>query len=451
MQRTSAIRIARCAAPAALALSSSQTFFKHLASGWALLSYDLRMRTLLLTLSMLAAASASFAQDWSQWRGPSRDGQLSATAVPKAWPTSVKEAWRVAVGEGYSSPVVSGRRVFVHSRRDPEEVVTAVDLDTGKVLWEQKYQAPFAKNQYAVRMAKGPNSTPLVVKDLVYSLGVTGVLSAWRVNDGSLAWRKDYSASVDTSKLFCGTAMSPLLDGGSIIVQVGSDVHGGRIMALDPVTGNERWTWKGPGPGYASPIVITTAGVRQIVTMTNQSIVGVDASTGASLWSVAFPDEWHENIITPVWTGSHLIVSGVRQGTQAFALSNANGKWQATQAWKNAEVTMYMSPPVVADGALYGLSNKRKGQFVALDLKTGVTKWATEGREGEHASVLVAPNHVLFLTNAGDLVVAKRDASTFTEERRLELSAGETWAAPVFIEGGVVLRDAQGLTRLQWN
>jgi outer membrane protein assembly factor BamB len=112
---------------------------------------------------------------------------------------------------------------------------------------------------------------------------------------------------------------------------------------------------------------------------------------------------------------------------------------------------MYMSPPVVADGTLYGLSNKRKGQFVALDVETGTTRWATEGREGEHASLLVAPAHVSFLTNAGDLVVARRKEATFSEERRIELASGETWAAPVFVPGGVVIRDAQGLTKLQWR
>jgi outer membrane protein assembly factor BamB len=341
--------------------------------------------------------------------------------------------------------------VFVHSRRDPDEVVTAVDLQSGKVLWQQKYPAPFAKNQYAVRMAKGPNSTPLVANDIVYTLGVTGILSAWRAADGTLAWRKDYSASIDTSKLFCGTAISPLMESGALVVQVGSDVHGGQIVALDPVTGGERWTWKGPGPGYASPIAITANTVRQIVTMTNQSVVGVDAKSGASLWSIPFSDEWHENIITPVWTGTHLIVSGVRHGTQAFAITNTGGKWRATQAWKNGDVTMYMSPPVVADDTIYGLSNKRKGQFVALDLETGATKWASEGREGEHASVLVSPAHVLFLTNTGDLVITPRRTNTFSQERRIEVASAETWAVPVFVSGGVVVRDAHGLTKLQWN
>ena len=406
---------------------------------------------LLALFVVLACATPVPAQDWTQWRGPNRDGSVAAAALPTTWPTAARAAWRVDVGEGYSSPIVAGTRVFVHSRRDPEELVTAIDLHSGKVLWQQKYQAPFAKNQYAVRMAKGPNSTPLVANDLVYTLGVTGVLSAWRVADGSLAWRNDYSASVDTSKLFCGTAISPLIDAGALIVQVGSDVHGGRIMALDPASGRERWTWKGPGPGYASPIAITAHGVRQIVTMTNQSIVGVDARAGSELWSIAFPDEWHENIITPVWTGTHLIVSGVRQGTQAFTLTHAGSTWQPSLAWKNTDVTMYLSPPVVADGTVYGLSNKRKGQFVALDLKTGTTRWATEGRAGEHASVLLAPAHIVFLTNIGELVVARRHADAFAEERRIPLANAETWAVPVFVNGGIVVRDAQGVTKLQWN
>jgi outer membrane protein assembly factor BamB len=409
------------------------------------------MRAIFLTLAVLVLASGAHAQEWAQWRGPNRDGTVPATRLPKVWPAAVKPAWRVDIGEGYSSPVVAGGRIFVHSRRDPEEIVTAVDLQSGKVLWQQSYQAPFAKNQYAVRMAKGPNSTPLASNEFVYTLGVTGVLSAWRVADGALAWRNDYSASVDTSKLFCGTAISPLLESGALIVQVGSDVHGGRIMALDPATGRERWTWKGPGPGYASPIAITADGVRQIVTMTNESIVGVDARVGSSLWTIPFPDDWHENIVTPIWTGAHLVVSGVRQGTQAFTLHLDGGVWRTAQAWRNSDVTMYMSPPAAAEGVVYGLSSKRKGQFVAIDAKNGTTRWATEGREGEHASVLLSQDHVLFLTNAGDLVVARRDANAYAEERRIELASGETWAVPIFVDGGVVVRDAQGLTKLQWN
>lgn len=400
---------------------------------------------------MMATGSVLSAQEWTGWRGPSRDGSVAAAMVPKPWPKSLTRSWQVDVGEGYSSPVVSRGRAFVHSRRDPDEVVTAVDLATGNVVWQQQYRAAFQKNQYATQMAKGPNSTPLVAGTRLYTLGVTGVLSAWNTADGALVWREDYSASVDTSKLFCGTAMSPMLDGGSLIVQVGSDIHGGRVMALDPATGQQRWAWKGLGPGYASPLSLTAGGVRQLVTLTNGSIVGIDAATGASLWSVPFPDDWHENIASPVWTGSQVVVSGTRQGTHAYALSNTNGAWSARLAWKNPDVPMYTSSPVYADGRIYGLSAKRRGQFVILDAATGAVTSATEGRDGNHASILITPEHVVFLTDTGALIIAPRGSDKFVEERRYEIGNSSTWTVPVLLPNGVLVREATGLVLLNWS
>ena len=401
----------------------------------------------LALLLTLAASLGAGEPQWPQWRGPSRNGTIAAAATP-AWPAAWKRAWRTDLGEGYSSPVVSNGRVFVHSRTDPEEIVTAIDLATGKLLWQQKYTSPFDKNQYAKSMAKGPHATPLVAGDRLVTVGGSGIVSAWNVATGALAWRKDYSSIVDLSKLFTGTAASPLLEGGAAIVQVGSDVHGGRILALDPQTGAERWTWKGKGPGYASPVVFAAAGTRQIATMTNGSIEGLDAKTGASLWSMPFPDDWHENIVTPIWTGTHLIVSGTRAGTHAYSLAQTGGKWQATVAWKNPDVAMYMSTPVLANGILYGLSSRKRGQFVAIDAATGTLKWATEGRATNHASILLTPSHVLLLTTAGELVLVKPTAEKYEEERRWTIADSETWAVPVVLAEGLIVRDASGVMKL---
>lgn len=401
--------------------------------------------------ALLFASVAPSAQDWTQWRGPTRDGAIPVALVPKTWPASTTKTWQVEVGEGYASPVVANGRVFIHSRRDPNEIVTAVDLATGKVAWQQTYPAAFQKNQYAAQMAKGPNSTPLVAGPRLYTLGVTGILSAWNAADGTLAWRQDYSASIDTSKLFCGTAMSPMIEGGSLIIQVGSDVHGGRVLALDPESGRERWAWKGLGPGYASPLAVTIGGVRHLITLTNGTIIGLNAATGAPLWSVPFPDDWHENIASPIWTGTHVVVSGTRQGTHAYAIALANGAWTATQAWKNAGVTMYTSSPVYADGRIYGMSNKRRGQFVALDAATGMTKWASVGRDGNHASILIAANHVMFLTDGAVLIVARRKADTFVEDKRYEIGTSATWSVPVLLSDGLLVREATSLVRLAWG
>ena len=409
------------------------------------------MRYVIFLLVFAAGVNPTFAQEWTQWRGPSRDGIVSAAVIPKQWPKSVKRAWAVEIGEGYSSPVVANGRAFLHSRRDPEEIVTAIDLASGKIAWQQKYQAAFTKNQYATAMAKGPNSTPLVAGGRLFTLGVTGILTAWNVSDGTIAWRQDYSSSIDTSKLFCGTAMSPMLEDGSLIVQVGSDVHGGRVLALDPATGKERWAWKGPGPGYASPLAVTIDSVRQIITMTNGSIVGIDAANGASLWSIPFQDDWHENIVSPLWTGNALIVSGPRQGTHAYAITRADGKWHTQQQWKNADVTMYTAAPVVADGVIYGMSNKRRGQFVAVRASDGWLKWSTTGRDGSHASILQHGEHLLFITDGGVLIVARRTAQGFTEERRYEISQSPTWSVPVMLPDGMLVRDAAGVVKLLWE
>jgi len=261
-------------------------------------------------------------------------------------------------------------------------------------------------------------------------------------------WRKDYSASVDTSKLFTGTAASPLFEGGLVIVQAGSDVHGGRIVAIDPTAGAEKWTWTGKGPGYASPVAFTAGGVRQIATLTEGSIEGIDAKTGAALWSIPFPDDWHENIVTPVWTGTQLVVSGTRQGTHAYTLSQAGGKWRPAEAWKNADVAMYMSTPVLADGVLYGLSAKKKGQIFAIDAGTGAVKWMTEGRAADQAAILLTPAHVLVQTQAGELVLVKRSPAKYEEDKRYTVADSATWAVPIVLADALVIRDAGGVMKL---
>lgn len=404
-----------------------------------------------LIVLLFTATTVANAQEWTQWRGPARDGVVLSKYAPATWPGSLKQTWRVEIGEGYSSPVVANGKAFIHGRKDPEEIVASINLADGKVLWQQKYQAEFKKNQYAVAMAKGPNATPLIVGNRLFTLGVTGILSAWDTATGKQLWIRDFSKSIDTTKLFCGTAASPLMVNNRLVVQIGSDIHGGQVLALNPATGATEWEWRGLGPGYASPVLVEVAGTKQIVTLTEGSIIGIDGKAGKELWSVPFPDEWHENIVTPLWTGAQLIISGTRQGTHAYTLAQTGGKWQATEIWKNPEIAMYMSSPVFGDGVIYGHSSKRKGQFFAIDAKTGAVRWITDGREGEHASVLLTPAHVVFLTNGANLVVAKRGTPAFALEHRYEVAQASTFANPVILGTNILVRDATGLILLSFG
>jgi outer membrane protein assembly factor BamB len=382
---------------------------------------------------------------WQQWRGPSRSGVLTADQAPAAWPATLKRGWSAPAGEGYSSPIADETRVFVHGRRDPDETVSAIDLASGTVAWTRSYGAPTEKNPYAKTMAKGPYSTPLVADGRLFTLGTTAILSAWNTSTGALIWRRDFSARIDTSKLFCGTAMSPLLTRHGLVIHVGDD-RGGTIITVDPVTGKDKWTTTVAGPGYASPIDLTIADTPQIVTLTTKSVIGVTPATGSLLWEFPFNDEWNENIVTPIPMPDGIIVSGVRQGTRRLVIVKNGPQFSVKEAWHTPDVAMYMSSPVLARGTLFGHSTKRKGQFVALDPEGGAIRWSTEGRNATSAAVVAAGAHLLYLTTEGQMIVAPLDATKFEEQRRYPVAESATYAHPIVLRDRIIVRDQSTVT-----
>ncbi|MGH9848165.1 MAG: PQQ-binding-like beta-propeller repeat protein, partial [Blastocatellia bacterium] len=380
------------------------------------------------------------AQDWTQWRGPHRDGVVKDFPAPAAWPKALKQRWKTPVGSGYSSPVVSRDKAWIHSRSGEEEIVSCLDLKTGKVVWSKSYAVAFTKNQYATQMGKGPFATPVLHAGMLYTLGATAILSCFDAATGELKWRKEFGAP-DTSKMFCGTAFSPVVDEGKLIVYAGDDIKGGVMLALDPATGAERWKWTGEGPGYASPIVVEFDKTRQIVTMTDKSVIGVEARSGKLLWRMAWPDEWNENIVTPVRYKNLLIFSGVRKGTVAVQPAKTGNEWSAKQVWHNPEIAMYMNSPVLDGEHLYGMSAKRKGQYFCLEAATGKTLWATEGREGVQASVIGARDLLLILTGDSNLIVSRKDAKAFTQLAKYAVADSPTYAHPVVLGNRILVKD----------
>ncbi|HBY59095.1 MAG TPA: serine/threonine protein kinase [Solibacterales bacterium] len=398
-----------------------------------------RKRTLAAALLLLAAPLA--AADWPQWRGPNRDGVVLDFKPPAAWPKELNLVWKVAAGEGYSSPVIAEGRVILHEREGGDEIVRALDAATGRVLWSDRLAAPFKKNPYATEMASSPFSTPLAAGGRVFTLSGTNVLSAYDAARGKLLWRKDYSKHTGTAELFTGAAMSPIFEGGRVVAHVGDD-RGGSVVALEPATGNLAWEWKGDGPGYASPVAVTLGGVRQLVTMTAKSVVSIESATGRLLWKEPFPDEWNENIVTPVPYGDTIVVSGVRAGTKALRPVRKGAAWSVETLWQNKTVNFYMSTPVLDGHVLYGLSARNKGQYVCLDAKTGKTLWATDGRSGNQAALVGAGAFVLVWTNQGELIVLTKNAARFEEAARYSLAQSSSYPHPAVSGNRIVVRDA---------
>jgi outer membrane protein assembly factor BamB len=398
-------------------------------------------------IAVALASQVCFAQDWPQWRGPNRDGAVASFTAPKVWPDKLKTIWKVQVGIGHSSPVVVGRRVYLHSRQEENEVVSCFDLDSGKQLWRDSYPTPYMMNPAAVSHGKGPKSTPVVYNNKLYTFGISGILSCYDAATGQVRWRKEFSKQFKgTSPLF-GAATSPIVHNGLVIVHVGGH-DAGALTAFNAETGDVKWSWTGDGPGYASPIVFESGGASQIVTQTQKSIAGFSAASGELLWQIPFETEYVQNIVTPVVYKQTLILSGLDKGTMAIRVIKRGQKWDTEQVWRNPEVSMYMNSPVVSGDSLYGLSHKRKGQFFCLDARTGQTLWTTNGREGDNAAVVAAGQFLFLLTDGADLIVARSDPKQFEVVKKYSVADSPTWAHSVLVGNRILIKDASSLALL---
>jgi outer membrane protein assembly factor BamB len=398
-------------------------------------------------IAITLADPASFAQDWPQWRGPHRDGLIASFTAPKAWPDKLKTIWKVPAGIGHSSPVVLGRRVYLFSRQEENEVASCFDLDTGKVLWRDVYPTPYFMNPAAVSHGKGPKSTPVVDNGKLYTLGISGILSCYDAAAGTLRWRREFSKTSKATSPLYGTAMSPIVDRGLVIAHVGGH-DSGALTAFDADTGEMRWSWTGDGPGYASPIVVEFGGVRQIVTQTQKYIVGISASFGQLLWEIPFETEYVQNSVTPVIYKNTLIFSGLDKGVFAINVVLRGNKWAAEQLWQNPDVSMYLNSPVVSGDYLFGLSHKRKGQFFCLDARTGQILWTSSGREGDNAAILASGQLLFLLTDAAELLVARSGPKQLEVLKKYTVAESPTWAHPVLIGNRILIKDASTLALL---
>jgi outer membrane protein assembly factor BamB len=400
--------------------------------------FRLKVAALVALMSAVTLAQG-VKPEWSQWRGPRRDGTVT-TPLPADWPAKLTKRWELSVGAGHSSPVVAGDRVILHARQGEREIIRAVALSTGKELWRDEYAAPYTMNSAARGHGPGPKSTPAIAAGRVFTFGIGGILSALDLKTGKLLWRTPPPAVLPDF----GTAMSPIVDGAMVIAHMGG-LNNGALTAFDAATGKTRWRWTGDGPAYASPVIATIGGTRHVITQTQKSIVSVSAADGALLWQIPFTTAYDQNCVTPVVSGDLVIYSGLDNGVTAARIARKGTGWVASPAWKNDQLPMFMSSPVIKGTTLYGLTHRNSGQFFALDVATGKTLWTTRGREGENASLIAAGSLLLLSTTGAELIVARPNPAKFEEVRRYTVADSAMWAHPALAPRAVLVKDVDKL------
>jgi outer membrane protein assembly factor BamB len=398
--------------------------------------------------NVAAASPVAASVEWPQWRGPNRDGLVVGASAPAAWPKELKEQWRVTVGVGHSSPVVADGRVYQFARQGEDEVLIALDAATGKELWKTAgHTVAYEMDSAATGHGKGPKSTPVVAGGRVFTLGITGVLSAHDAKTGKLVWRKDFGKQYPSTSPLYGTAMSPVVEGGLLIAHVGGHDRGA-LTAFDPATGAVKWAYEPDGPAYSSPVVFSAGGERHVVTFTQKELVAVSAATGKLLWKLPSKTMYDTNSNTPVVYKDTIIFSPEGKGIVAVRPTKQGAGWTTQEVWANAENELYMNTPVLDGGTLYGLSARRKGQFFAVDAATGKTVWQSEGRAGENAALLNVGGTLLALTNDANLLVLPAGSKTFAPAAQYTVAKSPTWAHPVFLGDRLLVKDETTLASL---
>ena len=394
------------------------------------------------------AASVEKTGNWPQWRGPNRDGYIGEYSVPRVWPKSLKEVWKVTVGVGHSSPLFADGKVYVFARQGEEEVLLSLDAATGKELWRNASPpVAYEMNPAARAHGKGPKSTPIAVGGKVFTLGITGILSGHDARDGKLIWRKDFSKQYSSASPLYGTAMSPVIEKNLLIAHVGGPDKGA-LMAFNEETGAVKWSYEADGPAYSSPIVVTLAGERQVVTFTQKEFVGVSAATGKLLWKMPAKTGYDTNSVTAVAYKDMLILSLEDQGMMAVRPVKQGTGFTAQEVWRNAENELYMNSPVMQGNLLFGLSSRKKGQFFCIDADTGKTLWQSPGRMGENVAVLNFAGTLLLLTNDANLIVLPASAKGYAPVAQYTVASTPTWAHPVVVGKRIFVKDETTLTSL---
>jgi outer membrane protein assembly factor BamB len=412
------------------------------------------MRWFRTVFVLLAWAAAVRAGDWPQWLGPERDGSTVEKVAPWKESEPPRVLWRQAVGQGYSSPVVAGGRVFLHAcvkDKDEEEVI-ALDAVTGKLAWKDTYARPAFRSV----LGNGPRATPAVAGKRLYAMGINGLLSCYEVENGRRLWQVDlykhFGAELPNFAVCC----SPLVVGNRVIVSVGG--KGRCVVALHADTGAVQWQALDDAASTSSPVLFAGGGrprgaAPDVVFMTPLRLVGLDPLDGTLRWEHAMVFQPQGTSPTPVAVGDLMVASTQAHGAVAVRVGAKGDKPEAEVAWQNKEMKSYFSSGVAAGGLLLLVTNVIKPlpstAVSCLEAKSGKELWKKEKVGYFHAGLVrTGDGKLLALNDSGVLTLLDVDAKGAREAARAKVCGG-TLVSPALADGRLYVRDDKELVCLQ--
>jgi outer membrane protein assembly factor BamB len=388
-------------------------------------------------VAMLAAAAAAAAGDWPQFRGPHRDGVSAEGHLLRSWPAAgPRRLWQVPIGEGYSHLTVAGGRIYTLYGANGAENLAAYDAGNGHQLWVTRIDSELINDQ-----GNGPRSTPTFDAGTLYVQSAQGQLDAVNAAAGKVLWHHDLRGEFGAAVPTWGSASSPLVEGDLLLVAAGG-ARGHAAMAFDKRSGRVVWAALDDKPGYASPIAITAAAVRQAVFFTGGSVAGLAVADGRVLWRIPWQTDYDVNAATPLFVAPDelFVSSGYDTGAALFRIGGDPRHVTVEPVWKSRVLKNQFSSTVLAGDYLYGFDN---GTFKCVNARSGEERWKHRGLG--HGSVILADGMLLVLSESGKLTLVEATPEDYRERAGFQALNGRCWSAPSLADGKLFLRNGEAM------
>ncbi|MEM7582790.1 MAG: PQQ-binding-like beta-propeller repeat protein [Acidobacteriota bacterium] len=396
----------------------------------------------LALLALPAAVVAEPTESWTQWGGPGQDFKAPGTGLADSWGEwGPEQLWVRDLGEGYSTILVEDGRLYTMYRaEDLDEVVIAMNAATGETIWEHVYDDDPAEGHVA-QFGTGPRSTPLIVGDTIYTIGIAGMMHALNKADGKVLWSHDlWGEEFGGTFLNHGYSSSPIEYKDTIIVLVGGE--GKSIVAFDKQDGSTVWAAQSYKNSYSTGQILEVNGQEQLVVFMAKQLVGVDPNSGEEYWSYPIENQWDQNINLPALVdGQYLFLSTNQAGSRGLKLTPGDGgKTNVEELWSTRKIQFYHATTVNHGDYVYGSSGSRSPAFMsAINVKTGEIPWRKRGFA--KANSIYADGKIVVLDEDGKLYLTTATPEDLTVHSEFELLDRVAWSAPTIVGKHMYVRD----------
>lgn len=383
-------------------------------------------------------AAMTMVPDWSNFRGPARDGHYTTRAILTSWPNgALTPMWKQPIGGGYAS-FVTGRLgdidlAFTIEQRGPQEVVAAYDVATGRERWTSKWTGDFRE----FMGGDGPRATPTLFDGVLYAQGAEGELRALDAATGRTLWRTNILTDAGATNIQWGMSVAPLVIDDTLVTLPGG-TGGKSVVAYNRLTGARAWSALNDRASYSSPMLVTIDGVRQILMVSASRIMGLNPEDGALLWEHPWVTMYDVNAAQPIVIGDNRVFmsSGYDHGAVVLEIDMTAARGSVKEIWQNNRMKNQFTSSVYHEGYIYGLDDSI---LACVSATTGERVWK-DGRYG-YGQIALASGHIIVLTEDGDMALVRATPEKHDELARFPVLDGKTWNHPAFSDGRLLVRN----------